>query len=167
MPTLSSVQGVRPGTLREGGEPVGKGRVLDAFLELADLTAFVIIWGGDLSYANLFEQRDLKDQDLGGVRFVEAELAGCDLTGTYLGGEDLARANLSGARLKGADLRGRTWRAWTSRPWTFAARSLTSRGPCCRLAASAPRWTVSPYAARNHRRGAPYISVRGEPKEAQ
>ena len=66
MPTLSSVQRVRPGTLREGGEPVGKGRVLDAFLEEADLTAFVIIWGGDLSYANLFEKRDLKDQDLGG-----------------------------------------------------------------------------------------------------
>src|SRR5918998_4641841 len=37
----------------------------DASLEEADLTAFVIIWGGDLSYANLFEQRDLKDQDLG------------------------------------------------------------------------------------------------------
>ena len=147
MPTLSSVQGVRPGTLREGGEPVGKGRVLDAFLEEADLTAFVIIWGGDLSYANVTEQRNLKDQDLGGVRFVEAELAGCDLAGE--------------------DLRGRTWRALTSRPWTFAARSLTSRGPCCRPAASATRWTVSPYAARNHRRGAPYISVRGEPKEAQ
>ena len=101
------------------------------------------------------------------MRFVEAELAGCDLAGTYLGGEDLAHANLSGARLKGADLRGRTWRAWTSRPWTFAARSSTLRGPCCRDAASATRWTVSPYAARNHRRRAPYISVRGEPKEAQ
>ena len=166
MPTLSSVQGVRPGTLREGGEPVGKGRVLDTSLEEADLTAFVIR-GGDLSYANLFEKRDLKGQDLGGCASWRRSSPVATSRGRTSGGEDLARANLSGARLKGADLRGRTWRALTSRPWTFAARSSTSRGPCCRPAASATRWTVSPYAARNHRRGAPYISVRGEPKEAQ
>src|SRR3712207_3198929 len=65
-PTLSSVQGVRPGTLREGGEQVGKECILDTSLQEADLTAFVIIWGGDLSYANLTEQRDLRGQDLGG-----------------------------------------------------------------------------------------------------
>lgn len=93
---------------------------------------------------------------------MEAELVGCDFTGTYLGGADLARANLSGADPREANLDDVDLSAWT-----FTARSSTSRGPCCRPAASAPRWTVSPYAARNHRRGAPYISVRGEPKEAQ
>ena len=38
---------------------------LDASLEEADLTAFVIR-GGDLSYPNLLEKRDLTGQDLGG-----------------------------------------------------------------------------------------------------
>lgn len=90
------------------------------------------------------------------------EADGCDFTGTYLGGADLARANLSGADPREANLDDVDLSALDLR-----GAKLDVEGPCCRPAASAPRWTVSPYAARNHRRGAPYISVRGEPKEAQ
>ncbi len=57
---------------------------MGASLEEADLTA-TVLRGVDLSYANLSEKRDLKGQDLGGVRLVEAH-AGCDLSGTDLGG---------------------------------------------------------------------------------
>ena len=75
----------------------------DASLEEADLTAFVIIWGGDLSYANLFEQRDLKDQDLGGCaswrRSSPVATSRGRTSGSKPGGSGPLRLDLRGAKL--------------------------------------------------------------------
>lgn len=65
----------------------------------------MIVQGGDWSYVNL-RHHSLKELDLQGVRFAEAELYGCNLEKVDLRDADLTRANLQKARLSGADLRG-------------------------------------------------------------
>lgn len=69
----------------------------------ADLTALSIA-AGDWSYTNL-RHSILKGLNLQRVRFIEADLYGCNLENADLREADLTKANLAQAILTGADLR--------------------------------------------------------------